>query len=862
MYKVYLNDTLIYDLSQEITLINPVVKRTESKSGSFDFEIAEENPGYDKIEKLTSIITVYSVEGSNEIELFKGRVIEEEKDFYGVKQVSCEGELAYLIDSIQRPKEYHNMTVRGLLQAWIDSHNKQVLDDSKVAIKFSDLCAGEGGSYDTVSIYYKKGSKIYAPLNRVNCAGLKGKTFIIPATEFWVYWKSDSSNTGWGFEIDSITLTEGTAIIGTTVSSLPSVTGMNTSSYSTIKTSHPYTNNEAYLWHYTHPITSTKQGAKTFTLGMVTVTDPNDSLYRYTNWENTLTCIKDKLLDKLGGFIRVRNQNGIRYLDYLADNDNTNTQTIEFGENLLDYSENTTAADIATCCVPLGAKLDECPIEALEAYTTIESVNDGSDSIYIPEAVAKYGWVTKTVNFDDVHVPSNLKAKGEEWLKDNQYETMTLTLTAVDLNLFDIAYEQIKLGDLVHVKSKPHGMDRYFPVTELTIYLDAPEKNTVILGKSEKNFTERTSSATNSIYSALEAIPTESAILKQAIDNATALITAATTGHVVTRPNEILIMDTDNTETAKKVWRWNVNGLGYSSNGYNGSYGTAITMDGQIVGRYIVAGSIAAEKLDITYRSEVERQIELAEDNANAATDEKLTKYWTKAQVETSIKNTKDSILITAKEEATSYVDNKLAGYYSKAQIDVKTNIITQSVTQEVTNRQNAVTSLRASITTNANNIALKVSKGNVCSEITAESGRITLSSGRLVITAGNFKLDASGNCTMINANITGTLQSKNGNYYVKMQWGEISGGYSNTEYGSIDFAATYSNSSSHCIRIKGRSDINLMGQIYTSTTPNAGTVYKTRTATIKFITNIWDAGGGSIGWEWTNYTFRNGLLM
>lgn len=861
MYRVYLNDTLIYDLAQEITLIDPTVKLVESKSGSFDFGIAPENPGYFLIEKLTSIITVVSIENSTEVELFKGRVIEEEKDFYNVKQVSCEGELAFLIDSIQRPKEYHDMTVRGLLQTWIDSHNKQVLDNAKVAIKFSDQCAGESGSYDTVSVYYKKGGDIYALLNKVNCNTLKGKTYVIPATDFWIYWKSDTSNTGWGFEIDSITLTEAAATIGSKVSALPSVTGVTTTDCADIKTTHPYTNNEQFLWYYKHPVSSDKQGAKTFKLGMVTVTDPNDSLYRYTNWENTLDCIKTKLIEKLGGHIRVSNQGGTRYLDYLTDYDNTNTQNIEFGENLLDYSENTTAADIATCCIPLGARLDESPIEALEAYTTIESVNNGSDSIYIPEAVAKYGWITKTVTFDDVHVPSNLKQKGEEWLTDNQYENMTLKLTAVDLNLYDVDYERIKLGDLVHVKSAPHGMDRYFPVTQLTIYLDAPEKNTVQLGSNEKSLTERTSSATNSIYSALEQIPTESSILKQAIDNATALITAATTGHVVTRPNELLIMDTDDTETASKCWRWNINGLGYSKTGYNGRYETAITMDGQIVGKFIAAGSIAAEKLDVTYRSQVEKQIELAEENANAATDNKLKNYWTKVQVETSIKNTKDSILITAKEEAVGYVDNKLTGYYSKAQIDVKTNSITQSVTQEITNRQNAVTSLRASITTNANNIALKVSKGNVSSQLSVESGQVTISGNRLVVNATNFSLTASGLATMKSANIKGTFRCENGNYWLQCSYATLTGGNGSSTYGSIDFSATYSNSSAHCIRIKGRSDINLMGKIYTATTPDAGTVYKTRTATIKFITDIWDAGNGAIGWEWTNYTFKNGLL-
>src|SRR5574344_1456557 len=64
--------------------------------------------------------------------------------------------------------------------------------------------------------------------------------------------------------------------------------------------------------------------------------------------------------------------------------------------------------------------------------------------------------------------------------------------------------------------------------------------------------------------------------------------------HVVVRKNEILIMDTDDINTAQKVWRFNVNGLGYSSTGYHGEFGLAMTMDGSIVADYITAGTLAA----------------------------------------------------------------------------------------------------------------------------------------------------------------------------------------------------------------------------------------------------------------------------
>jgi hypothetical protein len=53
-------------------------------------------------------------------------------------------------------------------------------------------------------------------------------------------------------------------------------------------------------------------------------------------------------------------------------------------------------------------------------------------------------------------------------------------------------------------------------------------------------------------------------------------------------------MDTEDPATATKVWRWNINGLGYSKAGINGPYGLAMTMDGAIVANFITTGVLDA----------------------------------------------------------------------------------------------------------------------------------------------------------------------------------------------------------------------------------------------------------------------------
>lgn len=305
---------------------------------------------------------------------------------------------------------------------------------------------------------------------------------------------------------------------------------------------------------------------------------------------------RNKLVDRLGGHLRIRIQATTQLPGLYADYDNTIHRSLSLAVTFLNYTENADASEIATRVIPIGKRLEESSIEGLEEYTTIKSVNNSVPYIESTDAVKVYGVVTRTVSFEDVGEPANLKKKAEKYLSDIQFENLSLTCNAVDLNMVDVDIERIKLGDSIRVVSKPHGMDRYFPVTALTIDLQNPQNNTVTLGTSVKaGISERTTNQNDSLVQKIQSLPPQSDTLRMAIENATALITAATTGHVVTRPEEILIMDTADKDTAKKVWRWNLNGLGYSSTGYNGTFGTAITMDGKIVGKYIAARSIYAD---------------------------------------------------------------------------------------------------------------------------------------------------------------------------------------------------------------------------------------------------------------------------
>lgn len=462
---------------------------------------------------------------------------------------------------------------------------------------------------------------------------------------------------------------------------------------------------------------------KTFKVGAVTVQDKNDYVYKYTNWESTLEVIKTDLLKTYGGYLRIRKENGVRYLDYLADYPNTNTQVIEFGSNLLDFTHDMVASDIVTAVIPLGARLEDVTeVEGLDAYLTIKDVNGGVDYVYSQEAVKSYGWIFKTVKWDDVHVADNLLKKGKEYLSDIQFAQITLTVSAVDLHMLHVNMERIKVLDRIRVTSTPNGLDRFFPVSEMTIYLDKPSNNKLTLGTSysKNSLSTKTESNITSIKDKIEELPKKSEILEEARENASQLIHSATNGHVVTTADEQLIMDTADKKTARKLWRWNLNGLGYSKTGYNGIYETAITMDGQIVGERLVGGSVDASKLSVSYKSSVEKQISDAITDSNDYTDGQLKSYWTRVEVETAIKNTKDAVLISAKETATSYTDDKLKSYSTSAQIKVKTD----SIESEVKKKLNS-SDLSTKIQQNAS--AVKIAWNNISKYIQFESGELRI---------------------------------------------------------------------------------------------------------------------------------------
>lgn len=354
MYKMKADGVTFYDPSSDdmsLHVLSPKAQYKLNDAGSLEFVILPGNVMYDGLHKLKTIITL---EQDGEI-IFRGRVIETVTDTYNQKEVYCEGDLAYLYDSLVRPYKFKGKAA-DLFRQLVTKHNEQVDD-------------------------YKR-----------------------------------------------------------------------------------------------------------FEIGIITAVDDDDTAApEGKSYTDTLSEIESQLVERFGGYLRVRREGEVRYLDYVDAFNQSCSQEIKFGVNIVDIENKVNVQDICTVLVPLGKNAK-----------TISTVNGGKDYIEDTDLVAKYGRIVKVNTWDDVSDPAELLRKAQEYMDEMKTET-TLVFTAVDLHACGVDVDSIKIGDTVKLNSPPHGIDKEDICAEIELDIERPEKSEYIFGIPRKSLTASAASAMRSV---------------------------------------------------------------------------------------------------------------------------------------------------------------------------------------------------------------------------------------------------------------------------------------------------------------------------------------------------------------------------
>lgn len=303
------------------------------------------------------------------------------------------------------------------------------------------------------------------------------------------------------------------------------------------------------------------------------------------------------MLDLWGGEYEWDNFNVILHSKRGKDNG----VVIEYGKNLTDMEQDNDFTDVYTDLLPYAVFSDE----NTEKVITLSEV-----TLPIVDNPLRNKTLIKdfTDFFDDkASINENsLRTKAQSYIKENPLGVETPTLTVAFEPLwkqpeYSAILERVSLCDIVTIRHSALGITAKSKVIK-TVYDSLAEKYvSITLGTAKSNFVNTVGDIKTELSEVKNKTEHFPLLINTAVKNATSLITGQNGGYVVIntnsvsgQPYELLILDAPIIENAVNVWRWNVGGLGFSKNGYNGPYETAITSDGQIVADFITSGTLTA----------------------------------------------------------------------------------------------------------------------------------------------------------------------------------------------------------------------------------------------------------------------------
>ncbi|MGL5244250.1 MAG: phage tail protein, partial [Sarcina sp.] len=215
------------------------------------------------------------------------------------------------------------------------------------------------------------------------------------------------------------------------------------------------------------------ENKKKIYLGNITLLD---NIYFLTNRETSLNVIYDKLVNKKGGFLNLRESSGKYYLDYLKDNPEISSNNIEIGLNLRDIQVEDSIKSICTRLIGIG---DEGKISS-----TAEDA----------ELIKKYGVIEEVCEWKDVTIQENLDRKVKEKLQEINNNNDIVSINALDLSYIDNNINNLKLGQQVTISCEPINYSNTHRIISINLDLLKPYDSTFQLNNNEPSQINSTSS--------------------------------------------------------------------------------------------------------------------------------------------------------------------------------------------------------------------------------------------------------------------------------------------------------------------------------------------------------------------------------
>ena len=285
--------------------------------------------------------------------------------------------------------------------------------------------------------------------------------------------------------------------------------------------------------------------------------------------------------------------------------------TIRYGKNMTDLEQEENDTDFYTGVYPFWySESEDGGLVTLSANNGIVNASGNYDFVKImpldlssedfsKETTDSEGYVTTI----EKPTEAELLAAAQKYISNNK---IGIPKVSLDVSFVMLAQteeykdfarlETVKLCDTVTVEFEKLGVKTTAKCIKTVYNVLTGKYNSIELGEPKSSLAETVSNQGTLIEEA-----SDKSYMERAIQNATDLIMSGKLGGYVTvTKNEIYIADNKDLDKAVKVWRWNSGGLGYSKNGKNGPFETAITSDGKIVADYISTGNLDCSVLNVS----------------------------------------------------------------------------------------------------------------------------------------------------------------------------------------------------------------------------------------------------------------------
>ena len=320
---------------------------------------------------------------------------------------------------------------------------------------------------------------------------------------------------------------------------------------------------------------------------------------------------------------------------------------LEYGKNITDLTQEQNIGEMVTALLPYVKQT----VDGADVYTILpEQYLEAPTADKFPRLRVGVRDFTGDFSEGEPVTVDALRAKAQAYIKSANIGVPSVNIKVAFEPLWQTEgnealrpLQKVGLGDTLTVRFPALGVDATAKVIK-TVYDTLAEKYVSIeLGDAKSNLADTIGGVQSSVAEIKKTVDSVDSLIEAEVTHATDILTGTDGGHVVIKrddagkPQEILIMDTEDMATARKVWRWNMGGFGYSSNGINGPYDTAITMDGHIVGKFITAFTIIGSQIIAGRIQSVDGSVYFDLDSAELTATKLIAPFLSGQKIEMSL---------------------------------------------------------------------------------------------------------------------------------------------------------------------------------------------------------------------------------